>query len=79
MYIDQYYKGYRMFEVPPDAELRAGLKESLEELTEILKTFRKLHNITDIDTRKRVIRAIELNTITGTPIRSRKSSRNLDR
>ena len=61
MYIDSIVKGYRMFEVPPDAELRARLeKKSLEELTEILKTFRKLHNVTDIDTRKRVIRAIEI-------------------
>jgi len=61
MYIDSIVKGYRMYEVPPDAELRTRLeKKSMDELTEILKTYRKLHNVTDIDTRKRVIRAIEI-------------------
>jgi len=61
MYIDSIVTGYKMFEVPPDAGLRARLeKKSMEELTEILKTYRKLHNVTDIDTKKRVIRAIEI-------------------
>jgi tRNA dimethylallyltransferase len=61
MYIDSIVTGYRMFEVPPDSGLRERLeKKSMEELTEILKTFKKLHNVTDIDTKKRVIRAIEI-------------------
>lgn len=61
MYIDSIVTGYRMFEVPPDTGLRARLeKKSMEELTEILKTYKKLHNVTDIDTKKRVIRAIEI-------------------
>ncbi len=61
MYIDSIVKGYRMFEVPPDEALRARLQnKSMEELTEILRTYRKLHNVTDIDTRKRAIRAIEI-------------------
>ncbi len=61
MYIDSIVKGYRMYEVPPDKSLREELgKKSMEELTEILKTFKKLHNVTDIDTKKRVIRAIEI-------------------
>ncbi len=61
MYIDSIVTGYKMFEVPPDSGLRARLeKKSMEELTEILKTYKKLHNVTDTDTKKRVIRAIEI-------------------
>ena len=61
MYVDSIVKGYRMYEVPPDKELRTMLeKKSMEELTEILRTYRKLHNVTDTDSRKRVIRAIEI-------------------
>jgi tRNA dimethylallyltransferase len=61
MYIDSIVKGYRMFEVPPDETLRSLLeKKSMVELREILSTYRKLHNVTDIDTRKRAIRAIEI-------------------
>lgn len=61
MYIDSIVRGYKMFEVPPDTSLRAKLeKKSMEELSEILKTYKKLHNVTDIDTKKRLIRAIEI-------------------
>lgn len=61
MYIDSIVSGYRMFEVPPDPELREELKDkSLEELGRILSSYRQLHNITDIDTKKRAIRAIEI-------------------
>jgi tRNA dimethylallyltransferase len=61
LYIDSIISGYRMFEVPPDSGLRAQLeKKSIEELGEILRSFKSLHNITDLDTKKRVIRAIEI-------------------
>jgi tRNA dimethylallyltransferase len=61
MYIDSVVSGYRMFEVPPDTVLRASLeKKSLAELTEILSGYKRLHNKTDIDTKKRAIRAIEI-------------------
>jgi len=61
MYIDSIVSGYKMTEVPPDPGLRASLeKKTLIELTEILSTYKKLHNITDIDTKKRAIRAIEI-------------------
>jgi tRNA dimethylallyltransferase len=61
MYVDSIVSGYRMFEVPPDIGLRAELeKKSMKELIEILSTFKNLHNSTDIDTKKRVIRAIEI-------------------
>jgi len=61
MYIDSIVSGYRLAEVPPDINLRRELeKKSLEELTEILKSYKKLHNKTDIDTVKRAVRAIEI-------------------
>jgi tRNA dimethylallyltransferase len=61
MYIDSVVSGYRMFEVHPDTVLRASLeKKSLAELTEILSGYKRLHNKTDIDTKKRAIRAIEI-------------------
>jgi tRNA dimethylallyltransferase len=61
MYIDSIISKYKLLEVPPDAGLRNSLEmKSMEELTGILSAYRKLHNITDIDTKKRVIRAIEI-------------------
>lgn len=61
MYADSIISGYKMFEVPPDSGLRIKLeKKSMNELIEILSTYKDLHNTTDIDTRKRVIRAIEI-------------------
>ena len=61
MYVDSIISGYKMFEVPPDSGLRIELeKKSMEELKDILSTFKTLHNTTDIDTKKRVIRAIEI-------------------
>ena len=61
MYADSIVTGYKMFEVPPDSGLRIELeKKPMEELKEILSTYKNLHNTTDIDTRKRVIRAIEI-------------------
>ena len=61
MYIDSIVTGYKMFEVASDSGLRKRLeKKSMEELTEILGTYKRLHNVTDIDTKKRVIRAIEI-------------------
>ena len=66
MYIDSVVSGYKMIEVPPDPEFRASLeKKSLEELTEILSSYKKLHNKTDIDTKKRAIRAIEIERFIG--------------
>lgn len=61
MYIDSIVKGYKMLEVAPDSGLRKRLEtKSMKELTEILGTYKRLHNVTDIDTKKRVIRAIEI-------------------
>ena len=61
MYIESVLKGYRLLPVPENLELRASLEgKSLEELTDILKRYKKLHNSTDVDTAKRAIRAIEI-------------------
>ena len=61
MYADSILTGYKLFEVPPDTGLRIELeKKSMEELREILLTFKDLHNSTDTDSKKRLIRAIEI-------------------
>ncbi len=63
MYLEAVLKGYKLIPVPADPELRKELeKKETEELIQILKSFKKLHNTTDIDSRKRVIRAIEIET-----------------
>lgn len=61
MYLESVLKGYRLLPVPENPELRASLEgKSLEELTKLLATYKKLHNSTDVDTAKRAIRAIEI-------------------
>jgi tRNA dimethylallyltransferase len=61
MYADSIITGYKMHEVPPDSGLRIELeKKSMDELKGILSTFKTLHNSTDIDSKKRIIRAIEI-------------------
>lgn len=61
MYIESVLRGYRLIEVPENSELRDSLADkSLEELTAILKSYKRLHNTTDVDTCKRAIRAIEI-------------------
>lgn len=61
MYLESVLKGYRLLPVPENPELRRRLAvKSLEELTGILATYKKLHNSTDVDTVKRAIRAIEI-------------------
>ena len=61
LYLESILKGYRLLDVPQNPELRASLEDkSLEELTEILRGYKTLHNTTDVDTAKRAIRAIEI-------------------
>jgi tRNA dimethylallyltransferase len=61
MYIDAILRGYKLVPVSPDPELRADLEQkSLPELTQMLASFKTMHNVTDIDTKKRAIRAIEI-------------------
>ena len=61
MYLESVLRGYRLVEVPENGELRGSLAgKSLEELTDILRGYKQLHNTTDVDTCKRAIRAIEI-------------------
>lgn len=61
LYIESVLKGYSLVNVPENKELRKKYeKYSLPELTDILATFKNLHNTTDIDTAQRAIRAIEI-------------------
>ena len=61
MYLESVLRGYRLVEVPENRALRASLEgKSLDELTEMLRGYKQLHNTTDVDTCKRAIRAIEI-------------------
>lgn len=61
MYVDSIVSGYRLVQVPVNAQLREMLAgRTLEELTEILSRYKSLHNSTDVDTVKRAVRAIEI-------------------
>lgn len=61
LYLEACLRGYRLSAVPQNPELRARLEgKSLEELTQILSSYKKLHNSTDVDTARRAIRAIEI-------------------
>lgn len=61
LYIESVLKGYHLPDVPANPELRKLLEtKSLPELAEILSRYKKLHNTTDTDTKKRAIRAIEI-------------------
>ena len=61
LYVETVLKGISLPEVPENMELRTSLEgKSLSELTEILQGMKTLHNSTDVDTAKRAIRAIEI-------------------
>lgn len=61
LYIESVLKAYKLLAVPANLELREKLKDkSLEELEKILRSYKKLHNTTDLDSAKRAIRAIEI-------------------
>ena len=63
MYLEAVLKGYKLIPVPANEKLRLELEQKdTKELTEMLKSFKKLHNTSDIDSRKRLIRAIEIET-----------------
>lgn len=63
LYVESVLKGLRLPEVPENPALRDSLRgKSLGELTEILASMKTLHNVTDVDTCQRAIRAIEIQT-----------------
>lgn len=71
LYLEAVLKGYRLAAVPENKELRARLEgKSLAELTAMLGELKRrngsvMHNTTDVDTAKRAIRAIEIETFNG--------------
>ena len=61
LYIESVLKGYELKEVPKNQKLRDSLQDkTLDELTIILSGYKTLHNTTDVDNKKRAIRAIEI-------------------
>ncbi len=61
MYIEAVTKRYKLIAVPVNKVLRKTLEnKNLSELEKILAGYRTLHNKTDSDTIKRVLRAIEI-------------------
>lgn len=61
LYIEAATCGYSLPEVPANPQLREELeKESTEALIQKLASLKPLHNSTDYDTRKRLIRALEI-------------------
>ena len=63
LYVESALKGLHLPEVPQNPQLRASLEtRSLEELTTMLAEMKALHNTTDVDTVKRAVRAIEIET-----------------
>jgi len=61
LYVESVLCGIRLPDVPVNIALRKTLEsKSLGELHTMLSGMKKLHNITDVDTPKRAIRAIEI-------------------
>lgn len=78
LYIEAVLKGYRLVPVPENPTLRQQLEgKSLEELTAMLVELKQksgsvMHNKTDVDSCKRAIRAIEIETYSlHTPVEAR--------
>lgn len=63
LYIESVLNGLKLPEVPENKELRDELSAySLEKLTKMLAAMKSMHNTTDVDNKKRAIRAIEIQT-----------------
>lgn len=61
LYIESVLKGYNLISVPENRILREQLtSKTLDQLKHILASYKTLHNITDVQTHKRAIRAIEI-------------------
>lgn len=61
LYLESILRGYRLSPVPQNDALRRSLEgKTLDELTEILSSYKSLHNTTDVDTPQRAVRAIEI-------------------
>ncbi|MCF8368924.1 MAG: tRNA (adenosine(37)-N6)-dimethylallyltransferase MiaA [Bacteroidales bacterium] len=63
MYVESVLKGYKLIQVPQSKSLRSELSEkSTDALIRILESFKVPHNKTDTSDRKRLVKAIEIQT-----------------
>lgn len=61
LYIESVLKNYEILKVPVNKELRQSIEnKSMDELTFLLSSLKKLHNVSDISSRPRLVRAIEI-------------------
>lgn len=61
LYLEAVLKGYRLINVPVNETLRKELeRKSMEELRDMLRSRKTVHNITDLAKKKRIVRAIEI-------------------
>lgn len=61
LYVQSVTQDYNLLAVPPNPELQKTLEgKTLSELSEVLHTYKKLHNHSDTETLRRAIRAIEI-------------------
>lgn len=61
MYLEAALKGFELVNVPPDEKFRTECEtRSFEEMASELRSYKDLHNSTDLDTRKRLVRALEI-------------------
>jgi len=61
LYIESVLKGYQLLAVPENKDLRHKLENKpITELADILSTYKSMHNVSDLDSAKRTIRAIEI-------------------
>jgi tRNA dimethylallyltransferase len=61
MYLEAVLKGYQLVKAETDEEYLAGLTDKPEDrLVEILRSFKTLHNITDLEDRPRLLKAIRI-------------------
>lgn len=61
MYLEAVLSGYKLIAVPKDQEFRDEMEEkSMDELEMILRSYKEVHNNSDLETKKRAIRAIEI-------------------
>jgi len=61
LYIEAVIQGYKLIHVPVNQPLRDELEQKpLEELIAILASYKNIHNNSDIENKKRAVRAIEI-------------------
>lgn len=61
LYIEAVIQGYKLIHVPVNQPLRDQLEaKSLEELIDILASYKNIHNNSDIENKKRAVRAVEI-------------------